>query len=242
MTNFNEADNRVDIGVANAAAVTDVQNVVLELGLSKSAVKVSVERMASMFQTLQDNVPPIRGGMGIATNAFATYECSITPPISQYTGPYSPIYDDVVLTNSHCTTTGNSLGANGGDDFYQAGRYIGHEISDAAASSSLPGCPCGWVCRCADLAVISVGSQFSPDDPWRLNTIANTGAPHAIASPPFPITIVDQDTVVSMDATYLPMGAVLRKQGAYSGTSRTDDCIAALLRGDDAPQLLKVLR
>ena len=111
MSDFNESENRVDIAVASNDALILARREVAALGLPDGAVQLSVERAATQFQTLRDNVPPIRGGMGVATNFIAEYECTITPPISQYTGPYSPLYDDVVLTNSHCTTSGNSLGS-----------------------------------------------------------------------------------------------------------------------------------
>lgn len=222
MTDFNEMENSVDIGVADAQALGRVNALLATARLSSNAIRVRVVKMPVLFQTLQDDVPPIRGGMAVVSTFGSSAYCTITPPISQWTGPWSPIYDDVVFTASHCTTTFNSLGANGGDNIYQAGRYIGREVSDAAARprSSFPGCPNNGLCRWADLAVIRVGSQFSPDDPWRLNTIANTGAPHGSFFPPYPLTIVDQDTLVAFDATYLPVGTVVRKQGARSGTTQ----------------------
>jgi hypothetical protein len=240
MSDFNEAANRVDIAVATSAQSRAVTDAALALGIPPGAVRVTVEGVARPFQTLRDNVEPIRGGMGVSTIAFSGfYSCTITPPISQYSGPFSPIYDDVVLTASHCTSALGGLGPSGGDSIYQNSRYIGRETSDSPVFSG-GSCPKRAICRWADVAVITVGSQFSPDLPWRLNTIANTGSSHGVTAEPYPITIVDQDTVVSMSSAYLPIGATVRKQGARSGTtsgSVTQSCVNRPIAEPGGPQI-----
>jgi hypothetical protein len=218
-TDFNEVANTVDIEVTDEAAAELVRREAQRLGRLSRAFRVSIAPEDRAFQTLQDNVPPIRGGMSISS-VPGLFDCTIGPPISQYYGLSSSLYDDVVLTNSHCTSAINGLGMNGGDSIYQAGRYIGRETGDLSARTGIAGCPRRTLCRYADLAVITVGSQFSPNDPWRLNTIANTGAPHQQFGWPYPISIVDQDTVVAINPNYLPVNAIVRKQGAHTGTTQ----------------------
>jgi hypothetical protein len=219
-SDYDEDANQLAFGFVSrqdsAKAIVDL----LRHGVAREAIRIEVREATLSLQSLKDNVPPLRGGMQI--NTFPNY-CTVGPPIAMYSGPFIL---EVVTTNSHCTDAPNAVT---GFQVLQTGQLVGTEIRDFPAVA-LSGCPSGQLCRRADLAVIQIGNV------WNLNTIANTGTPHGLSfdvllqeTAPYPLTIVDQDTVVDFAfMTNLPKGAVVRKQGRTTGTTSgkiTQTCV-----------------
>lgn len=212
-TDYDEAQNRIDVVAASPADSAEVAEYFVRLGLAQSAFVVAVGSPAVSFQTLDDDVPPLRGGMKIHYDPTTDPQinCTVGPPIVWVGQPVFP-NRIVALTNSHCTRLPNSVPSP--QAMYQNVRFFGNEVADYGGGATISGCPRNTICRYADAAVIEVDTTQ-----WWLNTIANTGSPHSLTSAPYPLTIVDQDTVTSVNYSALPVGTVVRKQGQTTGTT-----------------------
>lgn len=125
---LDERRNRVAIGITDSGVVTDVEDILLELGIPRGAVVL--ERAADPVKdvTLRDEFRPARGGFEITTtDQFGIGPAGIcTLGFSAVSGT-----KNVAFTASHCTDEFWDID-NGGayQDTIVGGNFIGYENAD----------------------------------------------------------------------------------------------------------------
>lgn len=176
---IDERSNRLRIDAMSEVGVPGIRALLHRLGIPQEAVALEVTGPISNAATLLDRRRPVLGGLQTQTNT--------DDPPKRPTCTYGPnaLYGSErnMITNSHCTwgsiQTGGWIGAElfqhdvptyeSDRDEYQ----YGIEVQDPAHSSSIYGCPAGYVCRYSDAARISLDA-WSTSTGWDLGGIART--------------------------------------------------------------------
>lgn len=222
MTDLQEAENRIEVGVDNVDAVSAIEATVAALGVPNDAILVEVrERLVLESHTLQDRATGgvMEGGYQISSK----YEdeqgrtilgnCTLGFNVFRSRGNSG---EAGFINAGHCTEDS----WDGGVDhtkFYQpdttdSANLIGKEKIDPPFSSGLTGCPSGKVCRWSDSAFVG----FTPGD-WTFGRIAKTG---------YNRTSVNHDAKfrIVKDIGSISVGDVVSKVGRTTGwTNATVD-------------------
>ena len=171
MTDLDEGQNRIEIGVDDLDAEQALRAAVTSLGVPNKALIISLrERPIPASHDLQDRASgdTMEGGYQINKGAGNTGACTFGFN-TERSGEAG------FITNGHCTQSGAYDGGVDDTDFYQPSSdvnstAIGTETIDPTFSSSLSGCPSGKVCRYSDSAFVRFASGVS----YNLGNIAKT--------------------------------------------------------------------
>ena len=163
-TDLDEANNRVLIGVENAAAIGRVQAALQAVNIPSAATSIEVREPIIPVVTLQEKVRPIVAGVQIH---FGRYLCTLGFNAKDGT-------EDSFITASHCT---NRQGGVEGTVYYQPlssvdNTVIGTEVEDPLYFKGGV-CPRGRKCRYSDAARVKYSSGFTS---FTLGSIAKTSA------------------------------------------------------------------
>ncbi len=159
MTDLDESENRLEIGVDSLSVVPDLELMLGNLGIPREAVAFSERKRPSFTShTLSSRAPNgvIEGGYQIARSGFS---CTLGFN-TERDG------EDGFVTAGHCTEANSDWGeGNVGTEFYQPtvsnNNLVGEETIDPAFSDSYSNCPDDTVCRLSDSAFISLDSDAS---------------------------------------------------------------------------------
>ena len=211
LVDVDEVENRVLLGVADAAAGGAVRGEAARLGIPAAAVAVQTQAKPQVRASLRDRQTTLKGGIQIA---FGQYLCTLGFPATRNSTGAT-----IFVTNAHCTGTQY---ANDGIAIYQntvaSGNQIGNEVADRGMWACVSGVAS---CRQADAAYISnngtrpVGRGLIARTNWA--TGANAGT-----------TIVGDFRIVGRYTGTLPVGSVLDKTGRTSGSTYgnvTNSCV-----------------
>jgi len=150
LSDIDERQNRLRVGVANAAAGQRVRDLLGRLGIPEDAVVVDETDPIGRTATLRDRVRSTMGGLQIA---YSGSVCTLGFNVSRN---FTPGF----VTNSHCT---NVQGGVEGTEYFQpivgGTNYIGVEVIDppySPAGTEMGGytCPAGRRCRFSDAAFV----------------------------------------------------------------------------------------
>ena len=168
MTDLDEGENRIEVGVENFAEVEQLRESLIRLGIPRKAVIVR-EREGERLEThrLTDRIPGdvLEGGYQISRPAAsppgAIYACTLGYPVERTSLDGS--VQAGFITAGHCT---ENLGTVDGTQFYQSSQStnpsaIGTETIDPAFSTIPINCPTGNLCRHSDSAFIELKSGVS---------------------------------------------------------------------------------
>lgn len=212
LTDIDERQNRIFVGVSDAFASERVRSFLASLPIPSNAVTVEVEGVSQPDGTLQQLVDPLKAGavfvvqgLGSCTVGGIGYKWTIDG--FDYSAPY-------FLTNSHCTTVAGQVdgGIAGQPDL---GRPIASEAVDPATFTrdTNPytvwyepggGCPIGLSCRYSDAALYLLYNGIAVSN----GTSAYTNGTN--------LTITDTRTFSYAGATVV--GDAVTKVGAFGGT------------------------
>lgn len=180
LSDIDERQNRLRVGVASEAAGQRVRELLGRLGIPEDAVVVDETDPIRRTATLRDRVRSTQGGLQIA---YSGSLCTLGFNVSRN---FTPGF----VTNSHCT---NTQGGVEGTEYFQpvvgGTNYIGIEVIDppyAPAGTLMGGytCPAGRRCRFSDAAFVqntqdqSVGYVARPTSRGRYSgsiTIGSNG-------------------------------------------------------------------
>ena len=217
LTDLDEGQNRIEIGVDNLDAEQALRASVVSLGIPDKALVISLrERPIPASHTLQDRASGSTmeggyqvtgsGGLGYCTLGFNTERSG----------------EAGFITNGHCTESGDWDGGVDGTEFHQPSSLvnstaIGTETIDSAFSSDLPECDSGKVCRYSDAAFVRFASGVS----YNLGKIAKTNTIGSIN--------VDHSAKfrIVAERSYYSVGEIVNKVGRTTGWTRgriTDTC------------------
>ncbi|HET9474644.1 MAG TPA: hypothetical protein VFO82_12180 [Steroidobacteraceae bacterium] len=225
-----EGQNRIRIGVTDAAASLAVRSAFTLLGVPSGAVMVQVRSPIAAMATLRDRVRPLQGGLQI--NFFPTDAGTPGPSLICTLG-FNVELDGVrsFITNSHCTNVegGTMLTT----QYYQnlrsggAPDFIGTEADDPEWQMNTPECPLPFACRYSDAARV----QYDAGAEVTLGTIAEIDG----------MTTSLDDTTHTIIGTFIigaerdPIqGEVARKVGrttGYTAGFTTGTCVDVLALG-----------
>ncbi|MET0396831.1 MAG: hypothetical protein ABW277_08420 [Longimicrobiaceae bacterium] len=220
LVDVDEVENRVLLGVADAAAGGAVRAEAARLGIPAAAVAVQNQAKPQVRASLRDWQSTLKGGIQIA---FGQYLCTLGFPATRNSTGAT-----VFVTNAHCTGTQY---ANDGIAIYQntvaAGNQIGNEVADRGMWACVSGVAS---CRQADAAYISnngtraVGRGLIARTNWATGMNAGT-------------TIIGDFRIVSRYTGSLPVNSYLDKTGRTSGSTYglvTNSCVTiGVLRCQD---------
>jgi hypothetical protein len=215
-----EVNNRVLLGVANAAVNGAVLAEATRLGIPAAAVGVETQGRPETRATVRDRFTTTVGGIQIA---FSQYLCTLgfnARRVSNSTNIY--------VTNAHCTGTQY---ASDGIAIYQntvaAGNQIGNEVYDRGMYACAG---TGTSCRRADAAYISNNGTRSIGQGGIARTAWASGGPGGL-------TVTGEYDVVARYTGGAPVGTWLDKTGRTSGSTYgqvTSSCVTiGVLRCQD---------
>lgn len=148
-SDIQERINRIQYDVEDEASRLAVLERLDKLGLPKEAFVFEFHEMAMDAAYLNSKIRPVVGGLGIQRGTGGT--CTIGFAAE------SSAWGEGFVTGSHCT---NTPGGVENTPFYQYAvssyNFIGNEMADPSYSSSVSGCPSGFVCRVSDSAFIGL--------------------------------------------------------------------------------------
>lgn len=211
LIDVDEVENRVLLGVADAAAVGAVRAEAARLGIPAAAVHARTQARPETRASLRDRQATLKGGIQIA---FSNYYCTLG-----FNAKRVSTGANIFVTNSHCTGTQNAYD---GIAIYQntvaSGNQIGNEIADRGLYACVSGVAS---CRQADAAYISNNGSR----PFGRGLIARTNwATGANAG----TTIIGDFRIVGRYTGTLPVGSYLDKTGRTSGSTYgvvTNSCV-----------------
>ena len=169
MTDLDEGQNRIEIGVDNLDAEQALRAAVTSLGIPDKALVISLrERPIPASHDLQDRASGNTMEGGYQVTGFGGRLCTLGFN-TERSGEAG------FITNGHCTQSGDYDGGVDGTQFHQPSSLvnstaIGTETIDPTFSSDPPTCPAGKVCRYSDSAFIRFASGVS----YNLGKIAKT--------------------------------------------------------------------
>ena len=254
-SDINEQLNRIVYGIEPGADGARVRGMLDDLGIPAEAV-VLEERAPDEWPPVQRQKSS-RSGSGGCGGAFLSDEfCPLIggimidgeddPDGSQNLCTLGFVVRSITslepnrfVTNSHCTQILGGGSQPEGTQYYQPtpslGRLVGQEILDPDYSSSLFGCPAGFVCRYSDAALISLIGGATGD----LGMIARTTGPDNgsdfIGSTPYGhrFEIVGEQTMPYMG---LPLNKV-GWQTAWTQGRVTATCVTSTRRASGVAYL-----
>lgn len=211
LIDVDEVENRVLVGVQDAAAIGAVRQEGARLGIPASALEVRTQPRPEPRITVRDRFSSTLGGIQIA---FSSYVCTLG-----FNARRASNNANVYVTNAHCTGTQY---ASDGIAIYQntvaSGNHIGNEVYDrgmyACAGS-------GTWCRKADAAYISNNGTR----PIGQGGIARTAWASGSAGG---LTQTGEFDIVGRYTGSLPVGSYLDKTGRTSGSTYgqvTNSCV-----------------
>ena len=158
MTDLDEGQNRLEIGVESLNVVPDLERMLANLSIPREAVVISErERPISASHTLRD-----RATGGVIEGGY-----QISSSIGDCTLGFNTVRSGEAgfVTAGHCTES-NWDGGVDGTEFYQPDdssddNLIGEETIDPQASSTISGCMNGKRCRRSDSAFARLESGVS---------------------------------------------------------------------------------
>jgi hypothetical protein len=196
-----EVENRVLVGVADAAAIAAVRAEGARLGIPGAALHVQTQPKPQVRASVRDRFTTTVGGIQIA---FSGYYCTLG-----FNARRVSTGANIYVTNSHCTGTQNAYD---GIAIYQntvaSGNQIGNEVADRALYSCVSGVSS---CRHADAAYISNNGTRSIGQGGIARTAWNTGGPGGL-------TVTGEYDVVGR-STSIAVGSYLDKTGRTSGST-----------------------
>jgi hypothetical protein len=210
LIDVDEVENRVLVGVADAAAVGAVRAEAARLGIPVPALHVQTQPRPETRATVRDRFTTTVGGIQIA---FGGYVCTLGFNAKRSSGA------NVYVTNSHCTTTQY---VTDGAAIYQhtvaAGNQIGNEVADRGMWACVTGI---LSCRLADAAYISNNGTRTIGQGGIARTAWATGAAGGL-------TVTGEYDIVGRYTGTLPVGTYLDKTGRTSGSTYgqvTNSCV-----------------
>jgi hypothetical protein len=228
----NEALNRVQVAISDAAAAGSISERLQEQGVPKGAVVFTVVDPVRLYTDLSDRIRPIPAGVQLWSSPAGP--CTLGFSASQ--NPEGPMG---FVTNSHCTAAfGN---ANASTIFYQnnSPHPIGLEIEDPSPWQLTPGC-IAWVasnptgiCRFSDAAFVDY--RYVATDSVDFGYIARTlsrGAPGVSGSK----TIDPNNRHFEIASKYysVPTGVYIESVGITNGWTThlvTNSCNTVIVPG-----------
>jgi hypothetical protein len=234
-----EANNRIRFGVADAAAVAGVQDVVARLGIPSGAVVVQQRAPITTVSTLRDDITPIQGGiqinfLNVAGVRTVSFLCTLG---------FNAVIDGVssFITNSHCSNVEGGeetptdyyqpLMDPDGDRFVNPENLIATEADDPHWFISLD-CPFSpaFQCRWSDASRAAYIPTVAPEA--RLGRIARTVRPSTSLSD-IELTI-DGFFSIRREQARGVVGEVANKVGRTTGWTfgtTTETCVDVLALG-----------
>ncbi len=170
MTDLQEAENRIDIGVHDLNARERVEAAVTALDIPSEAVAIHQAGRVTFDSHKLDSAIPggkLEGGYQIAAQLTTSLQklCTLGFPVERV-DPDKSATTKGFITAGHCTEDTRTTPWDGGEDgikFYQPshnGTFIGTEVTDPYFSRDLNGCPSGRLCRFSDSAFIELESKI----------------------------------------------------------------------------------
>lgn len=163
ITDIDERNNRVLLGVATTAAADAARRALVRARLPEGAVEVQVVAPAVLDVVLTDHVRPTMPGTRIAAPGGCTLSFNGYRAVGSFSAGWSIDYSQgYFVTNSHCTST--YVGYDGGTAGQPNALYpIGFEIADPAPFTNAQNaeCPVGRNCRWGDAALFQYHSGVS---------------------------------------------------------------------------------
>ena len=169
LTDLDEGQNRIEIGVDDLDAEQALRAAVTSLGIPDKALVISLrERPIPASHDLQDRASGNTMEGGYQVTGFGGRLCTLGFN-TERSGEAG------FITNGHCTESGDYDGGVDSTQFHQPSSLvnstaIGTETIDPTFSSDPPTCPAGKVCRYSDAAFIRFASGVS----YNLGKIAKT--------------------------------------------------------------------
>lgn len=211
LIDVDEVENRVLVGVANAAAVSAVRAEAARRGIPSRALQVETQARPEVRATVRDRFTTVVGGIQIA---FGGYVCT-----SGFNAKRVSNGANIFVTNSHCTTTQNAFD---GATIYQNTNAAGNAIGAEVADRGLYACVAGVAsCRQADAAYISHNGTRTIGQGGIARTNWATGGPGGL-------TVIGEFDIIGRYTGTLPVGTYLDKTGRTSGSTYgvvTNSCV-----------------
>jgi len=211
LIDVDEKENRVMLGVADAAAGAAVKAEAAKLGIPAGAVYTQTQARPEMRATVRDHFATTVGGIQIA---FSSYLCTLG-----FNARRVSTGADIYVTNSHCTGTQNAFD---GIAIYQntvaTANLIGYEVADRGLWACAGA---GTSCRQADAAYISNNGTRSIGQGGIARTNWATGMAGGL-------TVIGEFDIVGRYTGSLPVGTYLDKTGRTSGSTYgqvTNSCV-----------------
>lgn len=202
LIDVDEVENRVHVGVGDAAAVAAVRAEGARLGIPAAALHVETQPRPESRASLRDRHGTVRGGIQIA---FSGGYCTFGFNAKRVSNGQS-----IFVTNSHCTP---SYFAYDGGTIYQntvsSSNVVGKEVSDRGLYACAG---TGTSCRKADAAYISHNGSRTVAQGGIARTQWATGANAGT-------TIIGEFDIVARYTGTLPVGSYLDKTGRTSGST-----------------------
>ena len=216
LTDLQEGENRIEVGVDSSDAVVEVETSLLSLGIPSDAFVVQIRELPHpQSHTLQDRASGgvIEGGYQIEGVGVGNCTLGFNVDRSGEAG---------IITNGHCTES-NWDGGVDGTEFYQpddstSANLIGEETIDPPFSSNYSNCPAGKVCRYSDAAFVELASGVSRN----LGKIAKTSLGSINVYHPASYRIVGEDNSTTVGETVFKVGRTTgRTEATITGTCVT---------------------
>ncbi len=220
LVDVDEKENRVMVGVRDAAAIAAVRAEAARLGVPASALHVQTQAKPMVRASLRDRQTTLNGGIQIA---FGQYLCTLG-----FTATRVSTGAPVHVTNSHCTGTQY---VSDGIAIYQNTVASGNQIGNEVADRGMWACAgTGTSCRRADAAYISNNGTRTTGRGGIARTAWATGANAGT-------TIIGEFDIIGRYTGTLPVGSYLDKTGRTSGSTYgqvTNSCVTiGVLRCQD---------
>jgi hypothetical protein len=179
----NEATNQVEVGVANAESMSDVESGIRLLGIPQAAIRVEMTQMPLVHTDFlsTNGLRPFGAGMNVSlhgTNIDGWISwgggCTAGPTVWIPSGAVpNGISETYMITNSHCTPV---FWSEDFVDLYQSSNTapykVGTESVDPAPFYG-GACPSGKACRWSETALVDMFDANGVED--TLNTTAYRG-------------------------------------------------------------------
>ena len=211
LIDVDEKENRVMVGVRDAAAMAAVRAEGTRLGMPAAALFVQTQAKPEMRATVRDRFTTFVGGIQIA---FGQYVCT-----SGFNARRVSTGANIFVTNSHCTTTQY---ASDGAAIYQPTVASGNQVGNEVADRGLYACVSGVAsCRRADAAYISHNGTRTIGQGGIARTAWATGAAASL-------TVTGEYDIIGRSTGNLTVGSYLDKTGRTSGSTYgqvTNSCV-----------------
>ncbi|HEX2210803.1 MAG TPA: hypothetical protein VHG93_24180 [Longimicrobium sp.] len=202
LIDVDEVENRVMVGVQNAAAVAAVRAEGARLGVPPAALHVQTQPRPEVRATVRDRFATLVGGIQIA---FGSYVCTQGFNAQR---TFDATY--VLVTNSHCTP---STYAFDGGNIYQntvtSANLVGLEVDDRGMYECAG---TGTSCRRSDAAYIGLMRNRTLGQGGIARTAWSSGSAGGL-------TVIGEFDIVGRYTGTLPVNSYLDKTGRTSGST-----------------------